>query len=535
VNFAGFGLINGRKYPNKVFLIERTPSKKLRRTLTWGEFNDRANQVANYLQKDLGIEKGDFVLHLQMNSLEWLVTYHAIMRTGAVVVPLNFRFASADIRYAAKVCSAKAFIMEDGFLPKVEPVRKEMDSIRHYICLGAGVPDDMTAYEEIIRTAPTSDVLVETEDHDLAELMFTSGTTGPPKAVCQAHTTLYNIGIGNALTYSEGHDTVFLAPHPFYHSGSLFLSFPSYLAGGQIVILKELTDPRWLLEAISEEKVNNASFVTVPTLSDSVNAIKRGDIDLRDFDFSCVTGTIGTGAQPVPHSLLRDMKELFGFKVGANYGITEGGGGVTFSLYDEDVLEHPPGCIGKPTFNTIARIVDEQGRDVPVGRVGELLLKGPRIMAGYFRNPELTAQFVKDGWLHTGDLAKADADGYVYIADRKKDLIIRGGENIFPAEIEEVLHHHPKIADVAVIGCPHERLVEIAMAIVQLHPGEAMTEEKVVEFCKDQGLARYKWPEKVIFAPVLRNPTGKIQKFLMRQKYVGTRSVVHHPEHHGKE
>jgi len=527
MNFAGFGLVNAGKYPGKVFLIERTPSRDSRRTMTWSEFNARTNQVANYLRQELGIQKGDFVLQLQMNSLEWLVTYHAVLRTGAVVVPLNFRFAAADIRYAADVCRPRAFILEEGFLPKVAPVREAMDSIENYICLGARVPD-MLSYDQIIEEAPATDLLVETADDDLAELMFTSGTTGPPKAVGQAHATLYNVGLGCALAYGEGHETVYLAPHPFYHSGSLFLSFPSYLAGGQIVILKELTDPRWLLQTISEEKVTHG-WVTVPCMSDSVNAVKRGEIDLADFDFSHVTGSIVIGAQPVPYALFRDMKNLFPFKTGNIYGITEGGGGGTFNLYDEDVLARP-GSIGKPTFNTRARIVDEQGRDLPAGEVGELLLKGPRIMPGYFKNPELTAQFLTDGWLHTGDLVRADEDGYVYIVDRKKDLIIRGGENIFPVEIEGVLRGHPKIADVAVLGYPHERLVEIAMAIVQLHPGETMTEEEVVDFCRTEGLARYKWPEKVVFADVMRNPTGKIQKFLMREKYAGQKSAVFNPD-----
>lgn len=532
MNFAGFGLVNAQKYPEKVFLIELTPSVPLRRTLTWHEFNARTNRVANYLRQDLGLGKGDFVLQLQMNSLEWLITYHAVLRTGATVVPLNFRFAPADIRYAAEVCRPKAFILEEGFLPKVDPVRKDMDSIRHYICLGDAVPADMASYADIVRTSPATDLLVETDDQDLAELMFTSGTTGPPKAVGQAHTTLYNIGLACALSYCEGFDTVYLAPHPFYHSGSLFLSFPSYLAGGQIVILKELTNPRWLLATISEEKVNNG-WVTVPCMSDTVNAIKRGEIDLADFDFSHVTGQIVIGAQPVPYSLFQDMKNIFPFRTGNIYGITEGGGGGSFNLYDPDVLERP-GSIGKPTFNTAARIVDEEGRDVPPGTVGELLLKGPRVMKEYFRNPELTAQVFTDGWLHTGDLVKADADGYVYIVDRKKDLIIRGGENIFPLEVEEVLHRHPKIADVAVIGYPHERLVEITCAIIQLHPGQTMEEAEVTEFCKEQGLARYKWPEKVVFAPVLRNPTGKIQKFLLREKYAGVRSAVFNPTD-GKE
>jgi acyl-CoA synthetase (AMP-forming)/AMP-acid ligase II len=167
-----------------------------------------------------------------------------------------------------------------------------------------------------------------------------------------------------------------------------------------------------------------------------------------------------------------------------------------------------------------ARAVDEDGNDVPIGAVGELVIRGTRVMKEYFNNPEMTEQTIKDGWLYTGDLVKLDEDGYIYIADRKKDLIIRGGENIFPAEIEDTLQRHAKIADVAVIGYPHERLVEITMAIVQLHPGETMTPEEVVEFCAAQGLAKFKWPEKVVFADVLRNVTGKIDKPRIRKKFV---------------
>jgi acyl-CoA synthetase (AMP-forming)/AMP-acid ligase II len=518
MNFASYGIINAKKYPQKEFLIECRPSKNMRRVLTWREFNAQTNRVAHYLQTKLGVKKGDFVVHLQMNSLEWVVTYHAILRVGAAALPLNFRFASADIKYACDAVHPKAFIMGDGFVPKVAPIQKELESVKSYICIGENVPAGMVPYTEVLANSSPEDILVEMDDDDPAELMFTSGTTGAPKPVCQAHKTLYNIAIGNALTYSEGIDTVYLAPHPFYHSGSFFLSFPSYLAGGKIVIPLELDKPHYLLDTICNEKVNNG-WVTVPTMSDSVNAIKRGEIDVTKYDFSQVTGSVVIGAQPVPAALFEDMKKLLPFKTGNIYGITEGGGGGTVNLYDDDVLDRP-GSIGKPTFNVEARVVDEEGRDVSVGEVGELLLKGPRNMKEYFRNPEMTAKTIKDGWLYTGDLVRQDEDGYIYIADRKKDLIIRGGENIFPVEIEDTLRRSPKIADAAVIGYPHERLVEIAMAVVQLHPGETMTEEEVVGFCKNQGLAKYKWPEKIVFAPVPRNPSGKIEKPKLRQTYV---------------
>ncbi|NMB40513.1 MAG: acyl--CoA ligase [Firmicutes bacterium] len=517
MNFGRYGIMNAKKYPQKEFLVELKPSEKLRRALTWEKFNEETNKVAAYLYNIAGVRKGDFVLHLQMNSLEWVITFHAILRAGAVAVPLNYRFATIDIKHAAKACHPKAFILGDGFLPKVGPIQKEMDSVT-YICIGDNVPEGMVSYSDIVKGENPGDILVDVQEDDPAELMFTSGTTGPPKPVCHSHGTLSQIGIGNALTYDEGHCTVYLAPHPFYHSGSFFLSFPSYLAGGKIVILREL-DPKYLLDAITEEKVNNG-WITVPTMSDCINAIKKGIIDITEYDFAHVTGSIVIGAQPVPFSLFQDMKKLLPFRTGNIYGITEGGGGGLINLYDEDVLTRP-GSIGKPTYNTEARVVDDNGNDVPTGEIGELILRGPRNMKEYFNNPAMTAVAVKNGWLYTGDLVKEDEDGYIYIVDRKKDLIIRGGENIFPVEIEDVLRRHPKISDVAVIGYPHQRLVEIAMAVVQLHPGETMKEEEVIRFCAEHGLAKFKWPERIIFDDVIRNENGKIDKPRLREKHIG--------------
>ena len=219
------------------------------------------------------------------------------------------------------------------------------------------------------------------------------------------------------------------------------------------------------------------------------------------------------------------MKRILPFKIGNIYGITEGGGGGLINLYDEDILTRP-GSIGKPTFNTEARIVDEDGNDVPVGEVGELILRGSRNMKEYFKNPDMTAVALQDGWLYTGELARKDGGGYFYIVDRKKDLIIRGGENIFPVEIEDYLRHHTKVRDVAVIGYPHPRLVEIVMAIIQPHPGEIMEEKDVVEFCALHGLAKYKWPERIVFDAVIRNETGKIDKPRLREKYLSGKKTV---------
>ncbi|MDD3654217.1 MAG: AMP-binding protein [Desulfotomaculaceae bacterium] len=522
MNFSYYGMVNAQKYPYQDFLIERNPERGLRRVMTWKAFNEEVNKVANCLKNDLGVKKGDFVLHLQMNSLEWYVTFHAILRVGATAAPLNFRFAGQDIVHAASACKPVAFIFSERFLTKIRPIQDQLETVQHYIFIGETVPSDMLSYESIVKNASADDVLVDTEDDDPAELMFTSGTTGAPKPVCHSHRSLYEIGIGNALTYGEGKGTVYIAPQPFYHSGSFFLSFPCYLAGGKIVILNGLK-PKWLLDCIVEEKVNNG-WITVPTMSDAVNAIKKGEINIKEYDFSHFNGSLVIGAQPVPPSLLRDIKSIFPFKTGNIYGITEGGGGGSINLFDEDVLIKN-GSIGKPTFNMEARVVDENGKDVPCGQVGELILKGTRIMKEYFSNPEMTANTIKDGWLYTGDLVRKDEDGYFYIVDRKKDLIIRGGENIFPVEIEAVLYGHPKIKDAAVIGYPHERLVEIAMAIVTLKDGEPMTEREVIDYCRDAGLAKFKWPEKVVFDKVIRNTTGKIDKPKLREKYIGKREI----------
>jgi len=517
MNFSYFSSLNASKFPNREFIIESYPSKNFRRAITWKEYNDNANKVANYLIKECGIKKGDIVLHLMMNSIEWHLTYMAVLKAGAVISPLNFRFASSDIKYAADVARCKVFILGDGFIPKVQPIMEDMDYCKTYICVGGTPAKGMISYDEIIAKGDATDVCVDADDDDMAELMFTSGTTGAPKPVCHTHKTLFYIGIGNALTYGEGYESVYLAPHPFYHSGTLFLSFPSFIAAGKIMMPMEL-NPSSFIKSIADEKCTGG-WTTVPTWSDLLNAIEAGEIKVEDYDLSNLRH-IEIGAQPVPYVVLEKSKRIFPrVKLGNIYGITEGGGGGLTNLYDEDVLRKP-GSIGKATVFMQAKVVDWNGNEVPPNTPGELILKGPRIMKEYAFNPEMTAKTIKDGWLYTGDIAYMDEEGYIYFADRAKDLIIRGGENIFPVEIEDVLRRNPKIQDVAVIGYPHPRLVEIAMAIIQLKPGETMTEQEVIDFCKDAGLAKYKWPEKVVFDVVPRNPAGKIEKPKLREKYV---------------
>ncbi|WP_028321700.1 class I adenylate-forming enzyme family protein [Desulfatiglans anilini] len=521
MNYARYATLHARHLPNKVCLIERTPSKGERRTLTWKEFNDQINRVANYLSRELGIKDGDYVMHLQNNSLEWLVTYYGIIKLGAVAVPLNFRFVGSDILYAANVCNPKVFIFGSEFLPVVQPVQEQLTTIERYICVGDSVPSDMIDYRTIAAYEDTSEALTPVAPEHALAMMFTSGTTGKPKPVLHTHFSLNSTAIGNGMSYFVEKNDNYVFFLPLYHSGTMFLWGPFYATGATGTILREFREPKWIIEALAEEKGTDILFV-VPIAVAILNAIRKGDLRLEDYDLSHWR-YLEIGAQPVPFEVMKNMVETLPAKVSNIYGITEGGGGGTFNLYPEDVLRKP-GSIGKPTFGVEGKAVDFEGKEVPPGEVGELVFSTPRMMAGYFNNPEMTADTIKDGWLYTGDLVKLDEEGFFYIVDRKKDMITSGGENIFPVEIEDALMEHPKIDDVACIGYPDERLVEVVMAIVQLKSGEQMTEQEVIDFAKTK-LALYKVPRKILFDNVMRNPTGKLMKPQMREKYTGRREA----------
>jgi acyl-CoA synthetase (AMP-forming)/AMP-acid ligase II len=515
-------VINARHLPNKVCLIERTPSKNQRRTLTWKQFNDEINRVANYLTKELGVKEGYFVMHLQNNSLEWLITYYGIIKTGAVIVPLNFRFVGPDILYAADVCNPKVFVLGSEFVPVVQPVQKDLKTVKTYVCVGDTVPKDMIDYKTIAAYPDTQEAILDVHDHHDLAMMFTSGTTGKPKAVIHTHYSLINTAIGNGMSYFVEKNDNYVFFLPLYHSGTLFLWAPFYATGATGTILREFTEPKWIMEAMAEEKGTDILFV-VPIAVMILNALKSGQLKLSDYDFSSWK-YLEIGAQPVPFEIMKGLVDNLPCAVSNIYGITEGGGGGTFNLYPEDVLRKP-GSIGKPTFGVEGKIVDFDGKDVPPGQVGELVFTTPRMMKEYYKNPEMTAETLKSGWLYTGDLLQTDDEGYFYIVDRKKDMITSGGENIFPVEIEAALMQSPNIDDVACIGAPDERLVEVVMAIIQLKEGKTMTEEEVLDFCKQVNLAKYKWPRKIVFGKVMRNPTGKLMKPQMREKFTGRKEA----------
>lgn len=521
MNYSKYAAIHARHLSDKICLIERTPSTGERRTLTWKQFNDAINRSANYLAKECGVKDGDYVMHLQNNSLEWLITYYAIIRLGAVVVPLNFRFESSDVLYAASVSHPRVFLLGSEFLEVVLPIRKKLGTVEKYICVGSTVPDDMIDYKVVDAYDDLSDAMVDVDDqHDLA-MMFTSGTTGTPKPVMHTHFSLKNTAAGNGMSYFVEKNDNYLFFLPLFHSGTMFLWAPFYATGATGTILREFNDAKYIIEALAEEKCTDTLFV-VPVAIMVLNAIDQGTINLADYDLSAWR-YMEIGAQPVPFDIMKKLVETLPCGVSNIYGITEGGGGGLFNLYPEDVLRKP-GSIGKPTFGVEAKIVDFDGSELPAESVGELLFSTERMMKEYHENSEMTASTIQNGWLRTGDLLKTDAEGFYYIVDRMKDMVTSGGENIYPVEIEDALMDHPDIEDIACIGYPDDRLVEIVMAVVQLKKGKSMTEEELIAFAKSK-MATYKVPRKVIFDPIPRSATGKVMKPVIREKYTGRREA----------
>lgn len=504
---------NARMYPNDSALIELKPSKKIRREITWKVFDERANRVANALI-DKGVSKGDKVIHLMMNSINWLEAYFGIIRTGAWAVPLNFRFTSSDIKYCADIAEAKVMILGEEFTERVEAIRSQLPTIKDYIFVGQNLPEAMESFEDIISGASPQPVDMGLDAEDECGLCFTSGTTGAPKPILLTHKNMECAAITENRHHYQTHEDNFILLPPLYHTGAKMHWFGSLIVGGRATLLTEIS-PQYIFEAIHKER-GTIVWLLVPWAQDILVALDRGELRKEDYDLSCWR-LMHIGAQPVPPSLVKRWKQYFpDMRYDTNYGLSESTGPGCVHLGIEN--EHKVGAIGKAGFNWETRIVNDKGEDVVPGEVGELLVRGNGVMKEYYENPEKTAETIRDGWLYTGDMAREDSEGFIYLVDRKKDVVITGGENIFPVEVEDVIHRHPKIYDVGVIGLPDERLGEIVAAVIDPKPGMILTEEEVNQFC-EQNLPRYKRPRRIIFDKVPRNPTGKIEKPKLRQKY----------------
>lgn len=493
-------------------LVEPTGRSYYRTEITWAVFNEKANRFANALI-NLGIGKGDKVAILLMNCLEWLPIYFGILKTGAMAVPLNFRYASDEIKYCVELAEADMLVFGPEFIGRVEKIADEISDNRLLIYVGDGCPTFAENYYNLSADSSSLNPEIPLTEDDYAAIYFSSGTTGFPKAILHKHKSLIHSCRVEQNHHSQTRDDVFLCIPPLYHTGAKMHWFGSLLSCSKAVLLKG-TKPEFILDAASKEKCTIV-WLLVPWAQDILNALDSGELKLENYDLSSWR-LMHIGAQPVPQSLIKHWLEYFpNHQYDTNYGLSESIGPGAVHLGVENV--HKVGAIGIPGYGWQVKIVDENGNEVTGQDVGELCVKGDGVMECYYNDPEATAKSLKDGWLYTGDMAMRDEDGFIYLVDRKKDVIITGGENLYPVQIEDFIRTCNKVSDAAVIGLPDERLGEIAAVIIKIKDGMTATEEEINEFCL--GLPRYKRPRKIIFADVPRNPTGKIEKPLLRKIY----------------
>ena len=499
-------------------LIESTSRARFRKEITWGEFNVQANRFANLLLSR-GVKKGDKIAILLMNCIEWLPIYFGILKTGAIAVPLNFRYTADEIKYCCKLAEVDGIVFGPEFTGRMEEICDRMPKVKLMLYAGEDCPSFAESYDELIEYCSSRTPQIDIKDSDDAAIYFSSGTTGFPKAILHAHRSLMHSCRVEQNHHSQTRDDVFLCIPPLYHTGAKMHWFGSLLVGGKAVLLKG-TKPEWIMKAISEEKCT-ILWLLVPWCQDILDALDRGDIKLENYELDQLR-LMHIGAQPVPPSLIKRWKTYFPkHQYDTNYGLSESTGPGCVHLGVENI--HKVGAIGKAGFGWEVKIVDDARGLVKKGEVGELAVKGPGVMKCYFNDEKATRETLYDGWLMTGDMAYEDEDGFLFLVDRKKDVIISGGENLYPVQIEDFLRKNENIKDAAVIGLPDDRLGEIAAAIIELKEGAECTEENINEFCLD--LPRYKRPHKIIFADVPRNPTGKIEKPVLRERYSSVRLV----------
>ncbi len=493
-------------------LIENNATAPYRRELSWQDFDRRANRFANLLLSR-GLEKGTKVGILLMNCLEWLPLYFGILKAGCIAVPLNFRYAADEIKYCVELADIEVLIFGEEFISRMDDIYDNLEGMKILFYVGKNGPVYTEDCLSLMSYCSSNPPPVELTEDDYAAIYFSSGTTGFPKAILHDHRALISSCMTEQNHHSQTKDDVFLCIPPLYHTGAKMHWFGSLLSGGKAVLLRGVK-PEWILRAVSEEKCTIV-WLLVPWTQDLLDAIESGKINKEQYELD-QWRLLHIGAQPVPPSLIKRWLEVFPHhQYDTNYGLSESIGPGCVHLGVENV--HKVGAIGKAGYLWETAIVDEHGNRVARGEVGELIVKGPGVMKCYYKNKEATDEVLKGDWLYTGDMAKEDEDGFIFLVDRKKDVVISGGENIYPVQIEDFLRAYSKIKDVAVIGLPDARLGEITAAIIEIKEGEQCTEQEIVDFCT--ALPRYKRPRTIIFADVPRNPTGKIEKPVLRERY----------------
>ena len=491
-------------------LIQSNRFSPLRSEISWQVFNEKANRCANLLLS-LGVRKNDKIAVIMYNCIDWLPVYFGILKTGAVAVPFNFRYTAEEILYCANLAQVKIIFFGQEFIGRIESICDKL--IANLIYVGDNCPNFAESYHILSANCAGVNPNINLTEDDCAAIYFSSGTTGFPKAILHNHKALTQAAVMEQVHHLTNRNDCFLCIPPLYHTGAKFHWMGSLVAGSKAVLLKG-TNPKTILQAVSDEKCTIV-WLLVPWAQDILDAIESDSINLDDYNLN-QWRLMHIGAQPVPPSLIKRWKNYFpNQQYDTNYGLSEstGPGCVHLGINNTDKV----GAIGVPGFNWQAKILNQSLEEVPADIVGELAVKGPGVMIQYFNDPKATAEVLKNGWLLTGDMAFKDAEGFIYLVDRKKDVIVSGGENIYPVQIEDFIRKCDKVKDVAVIGLPDKRLGEIAAAIVQPKDDSKLTESELISFCNE--LPRYKRPKKFIFASVPRNATGKIDKPALRKQF----------------
>jgi long-chain acyl-CoA synthetase len=497
---------NAQRYPDKIAFVVEDGGP------TYREVNERINSLVHALT-DLGVRKGDRVGILAYNCPQYFEVV-GLAKAGRVCVPLNWRSVARELSYLINNSEISTLIVESEFVDVVQSIRHDLDGVENLICLDAEV-EGMLNYEELIRQFPPDEATDKVERDDPCILFYTSGTTGRPKAAVHAHRSLV---ADSTLPHRRlGPDDKVLCVMPFFHVGGLAAHLVAAFAAGATIVIHKKFDETQVLEAIEREGLTY--IFLVPAMI--IRLLEHPN--LSRYDLSTLH-TVGYTGAPMPLEALRKGVRLLGDVFVQEFGQTETMN-MTVLKREDHRLEGSPKELkrlesaGKPLKEGELRIVDERGRDVPVGVPGEIIARSERNMKGYWRLPEETAKTIRDGWLHTGDVGKMDEDGYVYVVDRQKDMIISGGENIYPREVEEVLYMHPAVLEAAVVGVPDEKWGESVKALILLRPGSEVSEEEIIEFCK-QHMASYKKPRSVEFWDDFpRTGSGKIKKGEIREWY----------------
>jgi acyl-CoA synthetase (AMP-forming)/AMP-acid ligase II len=504
---------NAGRYPENTAIVYRG------QRFTYRELNERANRMGHHLI-DLGVEKGDRVGFMFYNSNQFAEIYYATQKIGAISVPLNFRMVPREVKWILDNARCRVFAYGEACAQQVDPVKNDLATVEHLLYSGRTPPSGEHHFEAFTSDGPSGEPEVTVAFEDRAHIQFTGGTTGFPKGAVHTHRSSVFTCASALISMQLSEPTeVQLNQVPMFHNTGLNLLNMNTACGGTYVIV-ETFDPVEILQLIAEERASLLLLMPPTTyirLMDTPN--------LASFDTSSVTRLITSAGALSKQIVLRLFDTFPNAILLYGWGLTETGPGGTLHRITRSTVENEPEkvlSIGVQMPFVEVRLVDEQGREVPVGETGEAINRGPLSMEGYFDQPELTAQTIKDGWVHTGDLLRRDQDGYFYFVDRKKDMIKSGGENVFAVEVEGVILAHQAVENCAVIGVPHPKFQEGVMAVLKLREGQAASEEQIIEHCK-QHLSSYKKPLRVLFVETLPvSGVGKVQKFKLREQYRDT-------------